>query len=162
MIKLGSGSNLGSVMDWKNVDTTNCGIRACVDIIGDKWSFLILRDIYFGVNKFQDLQSHIGASSTIIAQRLKKLLENNLLLKSEYQHQGSRKHFEYILTDKGKAVAPLLIAMSQFGYDFLIDEDKRLSSFVDIETGEHLRLALVDTKGIAVPSERVQLIVNVE
>ena len=75
-------------MDWKNVDTTHCGIKACTDILGDKWTLLILRDVYFGVTKFQDLQKHIGASSTIITQRLKKLVDHGLLSKSEYKQQG--------------------------------------------------------------------------
>lgn len=147
-------------MDWKNVDTTHCGVRACADIIGDKWTFLILRDIHFGVSKFQDLQKHIGASSTIIAQRLKKLVEQGLLHKSEYKHQGARVHHEYVLTEKGYAVSPLLIAMAQFGYDHLIDKDKRLVSFIDSDTDEPLSLALVDSEGQVIPQERIQVIVH--
>ncbi len=147
-------------MDWKSIDTTHCGIKASTDISGDKWTFLILRDVYFGVTKFKDLQQHIGASSTIIAQRLKKLVEHGLLDKSEYKQQGARVNHEYILTEKGYAVSPLLIAMAQFGYDYLVEKDKRLASFIDRNTGESLRLALVNGNGQAVPQERIQVVIN--
>lgn len=149
-------------MDWKNVDTTHCGIKACTSILGDKWTLLILRDIYFGVTKFQDLQQHIGASSTIITQRLKKLVAYGLLSKSEYKQQGSRVHNEYILTEKGATTLPLLIAMAQFGYEHLIESDQKLSSFIDANTGETLNLALVNDKGQAVPREQVKVVINAE
>lgn len=144
-------------MDWKQIDTTNCGIKVCSELLGDKWVLLILRDIHLGVTKFQDLQNHLGASSTIVANRLKKLTEFGLLNKVEYRVQGARAHYEYQLTEKGQAASVLLIAMSQFGYDFLVAPESRLTKVINKETGESLRLALVDSSGQAVNPEIVQV-----
>jgi len=147
-------------MNWKDVDTTHCGIAACTDIIGDRWSLLLLRDIFQGVRRFQELQEHLGVSSTIVADRLKKLTHSGILEKSEYQAPGERARAEYILTPKGKSLGPVLIALAQFGYEHLIEKENRLITHIDTRTGEPVRLAMVDKTGQAVPHDQVEAVIN--
>lgn len=149
-------------MHWKDVDTTHCGVAACARIMGDKWSILILRDIFQGVSRFDDLQRHTGASSAIIAERLKRLCGDGILEKSEYQEPGLRPRMQYLLTDRGRELRWVIMAMAQFGYENVVAEDDRLVQMVDRESGRPLRLGMVDDTGAPVPDRQIRGIVNEE
>lgn len=97
------------------VDRSNCPIAYTLDQIGDRWSLLIVRDLLLdGPRKFSDLErTVVGASPSVLSARLKALAERGLIERRIYQEHPIRA--EYLLTEKGRALAPVVKAMRAFG-----------------------------------------------
>jgi len=92
-----------------------CPIARTLDIIGERWTILILRDLFRdGPRKFQDLeQSLAGASATTLSARLKKLEDNGILARRFYTEHPPRA--EYVLTEKGRSLGPLMKMLLEWG-----------------------------------------------
>jgi DNA-binding HxlR family transcriptional regulator len=147
-------------MDWKDVDTTYCGIAAATSTVGDRWSQLILREVFFGVRRYSDIQDHIDVSSSILADRLQKLIENGVLSKVRYRTDGNRHRYEYQLTERGLGLAYVQLALAEFGYEHLLNEDQRLVSLHDRGTGQRVRLGLIREDGTPVDRDAVEARIN--
>ncbi|WP_087017402.1 winged helix-turn-helix transcriptional regulator [Thaumasiovibrio subtropicus] len=90
-----------------------CPLANCLDQIGDKWTLILLRDMYLGKQRYGDfLSSDEGITTNILASRLKEMLENGLIEKRAYQDKPVR--YEYFLCDAGKQLLPVVQAMSQW------------------------------------------------
>lgn len=140
-------------MDWRDVDTTHCGIAACAELIGDKWALLILRDVLAGVTRFGDLQTHTGASTAVLADRLRRLVDAGVLQEVEYREIGKRPRSAYHPTEKGLGLVPAVVALAEFGYGFLVPPDNRIVIYRDARTGKRVRAGLVDEDGAEVSLE---------
>jgi DNA-binding HxlR family transcriptional regulator len=90
-----------------------CSIARTLDVIGEPWSPLILRDVYVGINRFGQLQSDLGISRKVLAQRLSWLVEQGIIERREYMSQPPR--HEYVLTTKGQELCDLLLVMVRWG-----------------------------------------------
>ena len=143
-------------MDWKDVDTTYCGIAATTAAVGDRWSQLILREVFFGVRRYRDIQHHLDISPSILADRLQKLTENGILSKARYHTNGNRHRYEYQLTERGLGLAFVQLALAEFGYEHLLNEDQRLVSLHDRATGQRVRLGLIREDGTPVERDAVE------
>jgi len=80
---------------------------------------MILRSALYGVRRFDDFQSELGAPRTVLSGRLRKLVQKGLLEPRQYREEGSRARKEYVLTEQGNALRPVLIALTQWGDDWL-------------------------------------------
>ncbi len=147
-------------MDWKAIDTTYCGVAAAADLIGDRWSILIMRDVFFGVRRYHEIQADIDVSTAVLADRLKKLCDHGLLTKVPYQADGKRKRDEYHLTERGFGFMRATLALAEFGYDHVVPEGKRLLELYDIETGQEVRVGLVREDGSEVTHSALGMRVN--
>src|SRR5215470_19045176 len=96
-------------------DTANCAIGAAVAAIGEKWAFLVLREAFNGVRRFDDMQRRTGAPRQVLSDRLARLVERGLLRKVPYQERGQRSRQEYRLTEAGLDLYPVLVALMQWG-----------------------------------------------
>lgn len=97
-----------------------CPISSFLDLLGDKWTLLVVRDLLVGKTRFSELEAgneHIPAS--ILANRMKALVEHDIVARVEYSQRPPR--FEYHLTEKGAALRPVLIAMSNWSEENLPD-----------------------------------------
>jgi len=92
---------------------------------------LIIREAFFGIRRFEEFQRHLGIARNILTSRLKKLCENGILERVPIK-QGAKRH-EYILTEKGKDLMPMLIALTQWGDRWVYGEDKQPIVFRDRE-----------------------------
>ena len=90
-----------------------CTIARAVHVLGDAWNLLILRQACLGTRRFEDFQSALGIGRNILADRLQRLVEDDLLDRVAYQQRPVR--HEYRLTDKGRDVYPILAAMAAWG-----------------------------------------------
>ncbi len=90
-----------------------CSIAATLDIIGDRWSLLILRDIFRGARRFSEIQSDLGIAKNLLSDRLSGLVDHGLLERVPYQERPVR--HEYRLTAKGADLSPALIALMRWG-----------------------------------------------
>ena len=94
-------------------DTLDCSIQRTLDIIGDRWTLLILRDLFRGVRRFSKIQADLGIAKNLLADRLSALVEAEIVEKVAYQERPLR--HEYRLTAKGRALSPALVALMRWG-----------------------------------------------
>jgi DNA-binding HxlR family transcriptional regulator len=90
-------------------------IRRTLEVVGEKWTLLVLREAFYGVRRFDDFQRAIGCARNILAARLATLVEHDILERHGYQEPGSRPRAEYRLTDKGRELFPALVGLLQWG-----------------------------------------------
>lgn len=102
-------------MEWLEASTENCPVQRTLDVIGEKWTLLILRDAVNGVRRFDDFHRHIGLSEAVLSDRLRKLTAAGILKTVPYQEPGTRSRNEYRLTRKGWDLWPVLMALTQWG-----------------------------------------------
>jgi DNA-binding HxlR family transcriptional regulator len=91
----------------------HCSVAQCLEVVGEWWSMLILRDVFLGVTRFDDFQQRLGISRNILNQRLNRLVETGVLEKVPYSEHPPR--YDYRLTGKGRDLWPVLTAMRQWG-----------------------------------------------
>ena len=97
-----------------------CSIARAVDLLGDWWTPLVLRECYYGVRRFDDFQRSLGIGRNILTQRLKRLVDEGVLERRQYQDRPVR--HEYVLTDKGRDFFPVIAAMVRWGDRWLAGE----------------------------------------
>jgi DNA-binding HxlR family transcriptional regulator len=90
-----------------------CGISAALEVVGERWSFLILRGAFNGLQHFEEFQSTLGIARNILSNRLGRLVEHQILKRQA--DSADRRKIVYRLTDKGRALLPVLIALRQWG-----------------------------------------------
>src|SRR5215469_203226 len=100
------------IMDY---DSANCAIGAAVDIIGERPTFLVLREAFNGVRRFDDIRRRTGMPRQVLSDRLTRLVGEGLLRKVPYQASGQRSRHEYRLTEKGLDLYPMLVALMEWG-----------------------------------------------
>ena len=93
--------------------TASCSIQRTLDVIGDRWTLLILRDIFRGVRRFSRIRDDLGIAKNLLTDRLATLVETGVVEKVPYQERPVR--HEYRLTDKGRALSPALVALMRWG-----------------------------------------------
>ncbi len=102
-----------------------CPIARTLDIIGDRWTMLLLRDLFLGRRRFnQFLRSSPGLPPKLLSERLKRLEEHQLIERSVYSEHPLRA--EYCLTDKGRSLVPVLRAIGQWGLEHLFEGEGEL------------------------------------
>jgi DNA-binding HxlR family transcriptional regulator len=100
-------------MQHKSFADMHCSIAQCLEIVGERWSLLIIRDVFLGVTRFDDIQRRLGISRNILNQRLAHLVELGILTKVPYTEHPPRS--DYRLTPKGRDLWPVITAMRQWG-----------------------------------------------
>jgi DNA-binding HxlR family transcriptional regulator len=114
--------------------TQSCPIAATTNILGDRWTLLILREAFRGVTRFGDFQAYTGAAKTILSKRLVHLVEQDLFETFEIGETGSRS--AYRLTDKGKSLSTVLIAIHQWGNTHVYGQGNEPILLVERDTGD--------------------------
>ncbi len=100
-------------MRWRNVGRLDCTIARTLSVIGDRWTLLILRDVFLGVRRYDDFQRSLRISRHRLADRLGKLVKHGVLRREAYQERPKR--FEYRLTDKGRDLYPVIVTIAGWG-----------------------------------------------
>ena len=106
----------------RDYPTQYCSMAAALEIIGERWTILIVRDIFLGVRRFDDLQRSLGVARNILQTRLERLVEQGIVVKKAYQQHPVR--YEYRLTTKGADLWPVLMALLQWGDRYAIDGER--------------------------------------
>jgi DNA-binding HxlR family transcriptional regulator len=100
-------------VERKSFADMHCSVAQCLEVVGEWWSMLVLRDAFLGVTRFDDFQQRLGISRNILIQRLNHLVEAGVLKKVPYSEHPPR--YDYRLTDKGRDLWPIMTAMRQWG-----------------------------------------------
>lgn len=102
-------------MEWLETDTENCSVQRALDVVGDRWSLLILREAFNGVRRFDDIARHLGVSESVLTRRLRVLVDAGVLRREPYRAAGARTRYDYRLTPRGLDLFPVLIALLRWG-----------------------------------------------
>jgi DNA-binding HxlR family transcriptional regulator len=100
-------------VERKSFEDMRCSVAQCLEVVGEWWSMLLVRDAFHGVQRFDDFQARLGISRNVLAQRLAKLVDAGVFDKHAYQDNPAR--YDYVLTDKGRDLWPVLTALRQWG-----------------------------------------------
>jgi DNA-binding HxlR family transcriptional regulator len=92
-----------------------CSIARTLDLIGDRWTLLVLRDVANGVRRFDELAGHLGIARNILSGRLARLAEAGLVDRTAYREPGERERYEYRLSGPGRELMPILVAFMAWG-----------------------------------------------
>ena len=136
-------------------DDTNCTIAAAVRLIGDKWTFLILREAFNGVRRFDDMRRRTQAPRQVLSDRLSRLVADGMLRRVPYQERGQRARHEYRLTQKGLDLYPVLVALMAWGDKYATGPAGPQVQLThrDCGAGVHLQLACTDGHVLDSPRE---------
>lgn len=99
----------------------NCTLGRAMAILGERWTVVVLREVFLGVRRFDDIRRHSGTPRQVLSNRLASLVDHGILHRVPYQAEGSRTRHEYRLTDKGLELQPILLAISHWGDRHLAD-----------------------------------------
>jgi len=127
-------------------DQMNCGIAQALDVLGDWWTLLIVRDAFFGIRRFSDFHADLGIAKNILSDRLQRLVDDEILERREVGESGTR--FEYHLTPKGDALLPVLTTLREWSDDWIYGEGNEPVVVKQRATGKRLpKLRLRDARG---------------
>ena len=133
-------------MRRKSLGSSACAVARSLDVIGDWWSLLILRNVLAGIRRFSDLQKDLGVSKNILAARLRLLVDEGILEMAPASDGSAFQ--EYVATPKGKALTPVIIALAEWGKDHLFDDGEHINMPLDVERRRPLgRLQIVAHDG---------------
>jgi DNA-binding HxlR family transcriptional regulator len=99
----------------------HCSVAQSLEVIGEWWTLLILRDAFLGVTRFDDFASRLGISRNVLTARLDTLVDNDVLARVPYDEARGR--YDYRLTDKGRALLPVMTALRQWGDEWIVGEE---------------------------------------
>ena len=120
-------------MKYKSFDHLNCSLAQTLEVIGERWTLLILRDAFFGAKRFGQFQRSLDISKNILTVRLNRLVEEGILERREGRDSA---HAEYHLTEKGWALQPILLSMTHWGDKYRPNPAGKRLVFVEKETGQ--------------------------
>ncbi|MFF0175447.1 helix-turn-helix domain-containing protein [Micromonospora profundi] len=105
-----------AALDWS---VENCTIARAMEILGERWTLVVLREVFNGIRRFDDMRVRTGIPRQVLTNRLAVLVERGVLRREPYQEPGSRVRHEYRLTEMGLALWPVLVAVLGWGDRYL-------------------------------------------
>ena len=127
----------------QTLHTTECPVGRTVDVVGEWWSILIVRDAMEGITRFDDFRQHLGISPTMLTQRLRRLVDSGILRRRRYETRPPRD--EYVLTARGRELASVILGLAGW-WNETLEQDSRPVIVVDHETGKEVEPIVVDRR----------------
>jgi DNA-binding HxlR family transcriptional regulator len=103
----------------RTYDTQNCSVARALEVVGERWSLLIVRDLMLGYRRFDELHERLGIARNVLTSRLELLVEEGVLERRPYQERPLR--YEYHLTAKGRDLWPVVMALHSWGAEHLFE-----------------------------------------
>ncbi|MDD0968592.1 MULTISPECIES: winged helix-turn-helix transcriptional regulator [Pseudomonas] len=148
-------------MKRKSLAGNACPIARTLDLIGDWWSLLIIRDALEGISRFSDFEKSLEIAKNMLSTRLKGLVERDILCLVPASDGSAYK--EYVLTEKGRALQTVIVALSQWGGEFMFEPGEPGSVMVDAQKRQPIRkLQLLAVDGRVLAPEDVATKLAVE
>lgn len=138
-------------LEWS---ADGCTIGRAAEVIGDRWTLLVMREVFQGIRRFDQLTVRTAIPRQVLTDRLDHLVETGLLRREPYQEPGQRRRHEYRLTAKGLDLYPVLVALQQWGDRYLADQAGPANVFVHRDCGEPIDLVLRCAAGHELTSTR--------
>lgn len=134
------------------VEDRECPLSTAMSYVGEWWTMLILHDCFDGFTRFDEFERNIGLSSSMLTKRLRLLVDNGILATRVYQERPVR--HEYVLTDFGRSLRPILVAMAAWRNEQLAPSERAMV-LVDVTTGDEVEPVTIDpVTGLSVSDPR--------
>jgi DNA-binding HxlR family transcriptional regulator len=145
-------------MEWTSVDLGNCPIVRALDVLGGRWTLIVLREAFNGVSRFEDFQQHLGVSPSVLSRRLKDMVDQGLVRREPYRDGNERERHEYHPTGKAWDLYPVIVGLMQWGDRHLGDPAGPPVQLIDSKSGLPVIAALVPqgTATCAPPDIRIE------
>jgi len=140
-------------MRRKPLSYMQCSMAKALDVVGDQWTMLILRDALQGVTRFDELATRLDIPRATLTARLDHLCASGVLERRRYQDRPPR--HEYVLTDKGRALRPVVVTLTQWGDQWARDDDPPIH-LINESTGARIDPVLVD-RSTGIPLNDLQV-----
>jgi DNA-binding HxlR family transcriptional regulator len=135
-------------MRRKRFDEMNCGVAQALEVLGDWWTLLIVRNAFFGMRRFADFEADLGIAKNVLSSRLQHLVDHEILERVDVGRRGPR--FEYRLTGKGEALLPVLTTLREWADGWIFGRGNEPVIVRDRRTRRRVpRLRLRDAEGRA-------------
>lgn len=132
----------------------NCTIGRAMAVLGERWTFVVLREVFNGIRRFDDMRVRTAIPRQVLTDRLSLLVDHGILRKVAYQPPGQRSRFEYRLTDKGLDLYPVLVAIARWGDRHLADPAGPPVEFTHRDCGQPVTVAMRCADGHEVDEPR--------
>ena len=109
-------------MTRTSLENHNCAIARAAEVVADRWSILLIREAMYGINSFTDFQRHLGVSRNVLADRLEHLVQHQVFEK--VQTRPGVERYVYQLTERGRALFPMIVGLAQWGNKWIFGPDK--------------------------------------
>jgi DNA-binding HxlR family transcriptional regulator len=150
---------MGAMPPITDATTERCSIARSLEVLGHKWSLLIVREATLrGRTRFADFRAALGIAPDVLTDRLARLVDAGILGRRPYREEGERERVEYVLTDTGAALLPVLAAITAWGDEHRPSGFGPAALYLDRRTGEPVRLAFVDPEGREVAPDEVEVV----
>ena len=141
------------------VEMRHCNLAGSFELIGDRWTLLILRSALYGARRFDDFQADINIPRSVLSNRLAGLAETGIMERRAYREEGQRARVEYPLTKMGRALGLPFFAMTEWG-DKWLGEPPSPYRLHSKSSGQRLTVALVDQDGRAAAKSDVEMSID--
>lgn len=131
-------------LEW-SID--NCTVQRALQVLGDRWSFVVLREVFNGIRRFDDMRTRTAIPRQVLAERLARLVDEDLLRREPYRDPGQRARHEYRLTPKGMDLYPVLVALNAWGSAYYADPTGSPLSFQHRACGSEISVGLACAGG---------------
>lgn len=137
---------------------SSCAIRRSLGVLGDSWSFLLLREAFLGRRTFAEFRDELGIATDVLSSRLTGLVEQGVLEKVPYQEPGQRTRYAYDLTPAGNGLKHVLIALQQWGEEHIPSDQSPSVLPLTRHTGRRVRVSLIDEDGAFIDPEDAEFV----
>jgi DNA-binding HxlR family transcriptional regulator len=127
-------------MNWADYESRACSVARTAEVLGDRWTMLVLRDIFNGIRRFDELSEHLGIARDVLTKRLATLVDEGLIRRVPYREPGARTRYEYRLTDAGRDLRPVLLALIAWGDRYRCDPDGPPAQLLHADCGAPVRV----------------------
>jgi DNA-binding HxlR family transcriptional regulator len=131
-------------MKHKSFSDMNCSLAQTLEVIGERWTLLIIRDAFLGLSRFEDFQNDLGVARNILTARLKRLVDQGILTRQPVTEKGRRYH--YFLTQKGQDLLGIVLAYTHWGDKWLANKKGVRLVFTEKATGKAVEPMRVRSK----------------
>jgi DNA-binding HxlR family transcriptional regulator len=132
----------------------NCTIGRAMAILGERWTFIVVREVFNGIRRFEDMRVRTAIPKQVLTNRLALLVDEGILRKEPYRNPGERERHEYRLTAKGLDLYPVLVAVAAWGNRYLADPEGPPVEFVHRDCGAEVQVRMDCANGHAIDDPR--------
>ena len=137
---------------------SRCSIARSLEVLGQRWSLLIVREALFGRTRFSEFRERLGVAPDVLTDRLARLVDAGILDRRSYREDGARERHEYVLTDTGQSLRPVLAALAEWGDEHRPTGYGPAVRYVETATGKPVHLAFLTSDGRPVADDEVSTI----
>jgi DNA-binding HxlR family transcriptional regulator len=138
-------------LEW-SID--NCTVQRALAVLGDRWTFVVMREIFNGIRRFDEMRIRTDIPRQVLSSRLATMVSEGLLRREPYREPGRRVRYEYRLTRKGLDLYPSLVALNEWGTRYYADEQGSPLKFRHRDCGGDVEVVLRCAAGHDVESAR--------